>query len=79
MSKPSEGQKKIAALNLKNMLSIFTIELDKVIKRGDPEPQTQPPQQVPVQQPNPAYPGLDDFPIVVDPPIPVDMPPMQSK
>ena len=31
MNKPTEGQKKIAALNTKNFLAIFTLELDKVI------------------------------------------------
>ena len=32
MNKPSDGQKKIAALNLKSLLAIFTIELDNIIK-----------------------------------------------
>ena len=44
MNKPSEGQKKIAALNAKNFLAIFTIELDKIIY-----PNQQPPQQIPHQ------------------------------
>ena len=45
MNRATEGQKKIAALNLKSLLAIFTVELDNVIKRGDaqqPQPQPQP-------------------------------------
>ena len=34
MNKASEGQKKIAALNLKSMLAIFTVELDNIIGKG---------------------------------------------
>ena len=50
MNKPTDGQKKIAALNAKNFLAIFTVELDKVIY---PNQQPPPEQQQPVENPNP--------------------------
>ena len=31
LQSPNESQKKIAALNMKNMLAIFTIELNRII------------------------------------------------
>ena len=34
MNQPSQGQQRIAALNLKSMLNIFCIELDNIIKGG---------------------------------------------
>ena len=81
MNRATEGQKKIAALNLKSLLAIFTVELDNVIKRGDvqqPQPQPQPQQPA---QPNvipPVNDPLADFPIVVEPPLPAE-PPIQNK
>ena len=74
MSKPSEGMKKIAALNLKSMLAIFTCELDKVIRGGSDR--DQPPQPVPPVQVNNS---LDDFPVFVDPPMPLPIPPLVNK
>ena len=77
MNRATEGQKKIAALNLKSLLAIFTIELDNVIKRGDVQ---QPPPQQPAQ-PNvlpPVNDPLADFPVVVEPPLPAE-PPIQNK
>ena len=74
MNRATEGQKKIAALNLKSLLAIFTVELDNVIKRGDvqqPQPQPQQPAQPNVLQPaepnvlQPAQPNV--LPPVNDP------------
>ena len=70
MNKPSEGQKKIAALNLKSMLGIFTIELDNIINAGA-QPQPQPSPQMNNME-------IDQFPIV-EPPLPAPMLPLQHK
>ena len=73
MNKASEGQKKIAALNLKSMLAIFTVELDNIIKAG----------QQPAQ-PEPVIPviGGGEEPMVVEPSepqMPMDPPPDLGK
>ena len=71
MNKPTEGQKKIAALNLKSLLAIFTIELDNVIKRNNEN-------VMPVVPNNPGG-GLDDFPVVIEPALPDPVLPLQNK
>ena len=80
MHKPSDGQKKIAALNLKNLLAIFTIELDKVLNDGKSANDVLGggPQSKPVMQ-QPINPVIIDEPMVIEPDSPMDQPDLGHK
>ena len=76
MGKQTDGQRKIAALNLKSLLTIFSAELDKIIK---PVANAMGPQSQPDQPVNPGIqPDGGDDPMI-EPALPVDEPVLGQK